>query len=124
MDLGERADQFLFLIPDRDTTLTSVFDGVFTAAGIEVLTTPVRAARPNAYGSAPYAELGYLSSGSATWKRCSTNTSTITTRTVHAARWDRRRRSDPAPPSVPIAGRRVMRGDRLGGLIGGYSQAA
>ncbi|NJC86876.1 integrase core domain-containing protein [Planosporangium mesophilum] len=30
----------------------------------------------------------------------------------------------PAQPPVALAGRRVARCDRLGGLVGGYSQAA
>jgi hypothetical protein len=40
MDLGERAAQFRFLIRDRDTTYTTVFDAVFTGEGIEVLRSP------------------------------------------------------------------------------------
>ncbi|WP_230860823.1 hypothetical protein [Actinoplanes aureus] len=37
LDLGERAGQFRFLIRDRDTKYTDVFDEVFTSEGIEVL---------------------------------------------------------------------------------------
>nr|WP_240943158.1 integrase core domain-containing protein [Planosporangium thailandense] len=49
IDLGEQAERFRFVIRDRDTKFTAAFDAVFAAAGIDVLTTPVRAPRANAY---------------------------------------------------------------------------
>jgi transposase InsO family protein len=49
MDLGQQAGRFRFLIRDRDTNYTDVFDEVFTAEGIDILRTPPGAPRANAY---------------------------------------------------------------------------
>ncbi len=47
MDLEGCADSLKFLIRDRDTKFTAMFDAVFTAIGARIIRTPVRAPRAN-----------------------------------------------------------------------------
>jgi putative transposase len=49
IDLDERAQQFRFLIRDRDSKFTDAFDAVLTAAGIRVVRTPPRTPQANAF---------------------------------------------------------------------------
>jgi putative transposase len=49
MDLGERADQFNFLIRDRDSKFTCAFDEVLAGNGTRIIKTPVRSPRANSF---------------------------------------------------------------------------
>jgi putative transposase len=49
MGSDDRVGRFRLLLRDRDTKFTAAFDAVFTAEGIRVLRTPVRAPQANAY---------------------------------------------------------------------------
>jgi putative transposase len=48
LDLGDRAGGFRFLIRDRDSKLTGIFDEVFRAEGIRIVLTAPQAPRMNA----------------------------------------------------------------------------
>ena len=49
MDLGEYATRFKFLIRDRDSKFTAVFDEVLAGNGMRIIKTPVRSPRANSF---------------------------------------------------------------------------
>ena len=49
MDLGERATQLRFLIRDRDSKFTVMFDQVLVGNGARIIKTPVRSPRANSF---------------------------------------------------------------------------
>ncbi|WP_245950423.1 transposase [Saccharothrix carnea] len=49
MDIGDRADDFRFLVRDRAGQFTTSFDAAFSGAGIQVVKSPPRCPRANAH---------------------------------------------------------------------------
>jgi putative transposase len=130
MELADDLGRFRFLIRDRDAKFTATFDAVFAAEAIEILTTPVRAPRANAYaerwvGTVRREVLDrILIFGS--WQL----RSVLTEYADHYNR-DRPHRAlgqaaplGPAEPPLVLPAGTVVRRDRLGGLIHEYAQVA
>ena len=49
MDLGERAGRFKFLVRDRDSKFTGVFDDVLVGNGVRIIRIPPRSPRANSF---------------------------------------------------------------------------
>ena len=130
MDLDQRVDGLRFLLRDRDTKFTVVFDAVFTVAGIDVVRTPPQAPRANSFaerwvGTArrECTDRMLIIGG-----RHLANVRTEYTRHFnrhrpHRSR-DQRSPVGPRPGVVDLDSARVKRRPILGGLINEYSQAA
>jgi transposase InsO family protein len=118
------------VIRDRDTKFTAAFDAVFAAEAIEVLVTPVRAPRANAYaerwvGTVRREVLDRLLivAGRQLQSLLAEYIDHYNVHRPHRALGQ----VPPLGPSepvarVPVGG--VVRRDRLGGLIHEYAQAA
>jgi putative transposase len=97
MTLNDGGGRFQFLVRDRDAKFTAAFDAVFVAEAIQVLTTPVRAPRANAYaerwvGTVRREVLDrMLILGCRQLRGCWPSTPITTTAIVHIAPWGRRR---------------------------------
>jgi putative transposase len=130
MAIGDDLGRFRLLIRDRDTKFTTGFDAVLAAEGIEVLITPVRAPRANAYakrwvGTVRREVLDrMLIMGSRQLR------SVLAEYADHYKVHGPHRALGQAPPlgpgesAVVVSAGGVVRRDRLGGLIHEYSQVA
>ncbi len=89
MEIGDRADDFRFLIRDRASQFTASFDAAFSGAGIQVVRIPPRCPRANAYAerfvgpSDTKPPTDCSSSTNTTCERYSTATSPTTTTADH-----------------------------------------
>ncbi len=130
MDLGDRVGPFRFLIHDRDTKFTDGFDAVFGSEGVRILRTPVRAPRANAFAERRVGTVRreLLDRMLIVGRR---HLETVLTGYVAHYNQHRPHRSlGQMPPlgavasPAPATGARVVRLDRLGGLIHEYAQVA
>ena len=128
MDLGDRADQLRFLIRDRDSNFTTAFDAVFAGADIRIVRTPVRAPRANAIAERWIGTLRRecLDHMLITGPR---HLAVVLHEYIEHFNTHRPHRSlDQRPPAGgppgPGTAIRVLRRDRLGGLVHEYVQVA
>jgi len=129
IDLGDRAEQFRFLIRDRDSKFTAAFDAVFVGADIRIIRAPVRAPRANAIAERFIGTLRRecLDHLLITGPRHLTLVLQEYIEHYNTHRPHRSLRQRPptgATPPPSTAALRPLRRDRLGGLVHEYVQVA
>ena len=129
MQLGDDLGRLRYLIRDRDTKFTSAFDAVFAAEAIEVLHTPVRAPRANAYAERWVGTVRREVLDRTLIFGRRQLVSVLAEYTDHYNVHRPHRALGQAPPlgsvesAVAVPAGRVVRRDRLSGLIHEYAQA-
>jgi putative transposase len=130
MALDDRVGRFRFLVRDRDTKFTAAFDAVFAAEGIEVLRTPVRAPQANAYAERWIGTVRREVLDRMLIFGCRQLQSVLAEYVDHYNVHRPHRALGQVPPlgpgesAVVVPAGRVVRRDRLGGLIHEYAQVA
>jgi transposase InsO family protein len=130
MALDDRVGRFRLLVRDRDTKFTAAFDAVFAAEGIEVLRTPVRAPRANAYAERWIGTVRREVLDRMLIFGCRQLQSVLAEYVDHYNGHRPHRALGQAPPLEPgepvvvAPPARIVRRDRLGGLIHEYAQVA
>jgi putative transposase len=130
MGLEDRVGQLRFLVRDRDAKFTAAFDAVFAAEGIQVLRTPVRAPRANAYAERwvgtvrrEVLDRMLVFGGRQLRLVLAEYANHYNLHRPHRALGQ----TPPLGPREPVAlapAGRIVRRDRLGGLIHEYAQVA
>ena len=130
MDLGDHADGVKFLVRDLDAKFTAASGAVFAAAGVPIIRTPVQAPRANAIaerwvGSARHECLDRMLIVGERHLRLVLGEyiDHYNSHRPHRALQQRPPAGRRHPPASG-ANVRVLRRDRLGGLIREYSQVA
>jgi putative transposase len=130
MELADGVGRFRFLVRDRDAKFTAAFDAVFAAEAIEVLMTPVRAPRANAYAERWVGTVRREVLDRMLTLGCRHLQAVLAEYVDHYNLHRPHRALGQAPPlgptELPIVRSPggVARRDRLGGLIHEYAQAA
>jgi putative transposase len=130
MEIQDGVGWFRFLLRDRDTKFTARFDAVFAAEGIEVLVTPVRAPQANAYAERWVGTVRREVLDRMLIFGCRQLRSVLSEYADHYNVHRPHRALGQAPPlglgesAVVVPAGRVVRRDRLGGLIHEYAQVA
>ena len=129
MDLGDRAEDFRFLVPDRAGQFTESFDAVLANIGIEAVKIPPRSPRANTH-----AERFVLTARTEVTDRLlifgQRHLRTVLAQYeahYNARRPHRSRQLHPPRPDYPLADlsqERIKRRPVLGGLINEYERAA
>jgi putative transposase len=128
--LEDRVGRFRFLLRDRDTKFTAAFDAVFAAEGIQVLRTPVRAPRANAYAERWVGTVRRELLDRMLIVGCRQLQTVLAEYVDHYNRHRPHRALGQTPPlgpgesAVVVPAGTVARRDRLGGLIHEYAQVA
>jgi transposase InsO family protein len=130
MDLAESASRFRFLVRDRDSKFTGMFDAVFAGAGVEVLKIPPRSPRANAYAER---WVRTVRAECLDWLLIRDDRHLHRVLTVYLTHYNTARPHRginlevPIPSATrlhPTTGRTIKRVDILGGLIHQYRRAA
>jgi putative transposase len=128
IELADRVGRFRFLLRDRDTKFTDAFDAVFAGEGIRVLRTPVP--RANAYAERWVGTVRREVLDRMLIFGCRQLRSVLAEYANHYNLHRPHRALGQAPPLQPgepvvlAPPGRVVRRDRLGGLIHEYAQVA
>jgi transposase InsO family protein len=122
-------DRMRFLIHDRDSKFGTAFDEVFRSEGVQVIHTPIRAPKANAYAER---FVRTIRAECLDWLLIIGRRRLETVLRVYTAHYNRERphralallSPDSTKTARPTTGGQIKRRDQLGGLIHEYHRAA
>src|SRR6266542_1690706 len=122
-------DRMRFLIHDRDSKFSGAFDEVFRSEGIDVIHTPIRAPRANAYAER---FVRTIRAECLDWLLILGRRQLEHTLRIYTTHYNRERPHrglallppEPTNADARLSGAKIKRRDKLGGLIHAYHSAA